>query len=106
MDCHDTVALGFRNEFLTEPTKIHLMTQVTAENLKSVQFGSTAWFNDQIVSNVLAKWGSQYHCHASNIIRCCRRNALKQIEEIRILRSYELSMSAVQQLIDACPRLR
>jgi len=61
---------------------------VTAENLKSVQFGSTAWFNDQIVSNVLAK------------------NALKQIEEIRILRSYELSMGAVQQLIEACPRLR
>ena len=36
---------------------------------------------------------------------CCR-NALKQIEEIRILRSYELSMGAVQQLIEACPRLR
>ena len=31
---------------------------MTAENLKSVQFGSTAWFNDQIVSNVLAKWDS------------------------------------------------
>ena len=35
-----------------------MKTQVTAENLKSVQFGSTAWFNDQIVSNVLAKWDS------------------------------------------------
>jgi hypothetical protein len=61
---------------------------VTAENLTSVQFGSTAWFNDQIVRNVLA------------------RSALQQVEEIRILRSYELSMAAVQALIQACPRLR
>lgn len=59
-----------------------------AENLKSVQFGSTAWFNDQIVTNVLS------------------RNALKKIEEIRILRSYELTMGAVQALLLACPRLK
>ena len=41
-----------------------------------------------------------------NIIHCFDRNALRQIEEIRILRSYELSMSAVQHLIEACPKLR
>jgi len=61
---------------------------VHAGNLKSVQFGSTAWFNDQIVSNVLS------------------RNGLKNIEEIRILRSYELSMTAVEALLGSCPRLR
>lgn len=61
---------------------------VAAELLASVQFGSTAWFNDQIVSNVLA------------------RGALKHVQEIRILRSYELSMAAVQQLIQHCPKLR
>ena len=31
---------------------------------------------------------------------------MRHIEEIRILRSYELSMNAVQQLIAACPKLR
>merc|ERR1712227_516219 len=37
---------------------------VTAENLKSVQFGSTAWFNDQIVSNVLASTSQEcYEAH-------------------------------------------
>ena len=34
------------------------------------------------------------------------RKALRHVEEIRILRSYELSMAAVHQLIAACPRLR
>ena len=28
---------------------------VQAKNLRNVQFGSTAWFNDQIVSSVLAR---------------------------------------------------
>ena len=81
---------------------------MTAENLKSVQFGSTAWFNDQIVSNVLAKWDSLniFVIHMAIYDHYSCRNALKQIEEIRILRSYELSMGAVQQLIEACPRLR
>jgi len=59
-----------------------------ALNLKMVQFGSSAWFNDDIVTNVLA------------------RNALRKVEEIRILRSYELSMSAVRALIACCPKLR
>ena len=31
---------------------------------------------------------------------------MKNIEEIRILRSYELTMTAVQALILACPRLK
>jgi len=61
---------------------------IHAVNLKSVQFGSTAWFNDEIVRNVLS------------------RNALKKVEEIRILRSYELSMQAVRLLIAECPNLR
>jgi len=61
---------------------------VTADLLTSVQFGSTAWFNDQIVEAVL------------------RRKALRHVEEIRILRSYELSMAAVHRLIAACPSLR
>ena len=34
------------------------------------------------------------------------RNALKSIEEIRILRSYELTMGAVRALLHACPRLK
>ena len=34
------------------------------------------------------------------------RNGLKNIEEIRILRSYELSMTAVEALLGSCPRLR
>jgi len=61
---------------------------IHAVNLKFVQFGSTAWFNDQIVQNVLS------------------RNALRKVEEIRILRSYELSMQAVRCLINECPNLR
>eukprot|EP00088_Acartia_fossae_P007358 TRINITY_DN13457_c0_g2_i2.p1 TRINITY_DN13457_c0_g2~~TRINITY_DN13457_c0_g2_i2.p1 ORF type:complete len:505 (+),score=59.58 TRINITY_DN13457_c0_g2_i2:37-1515(+) len=61
---------------------------INALNLKMVQFGSSAWFNDEIVSNVLA------------------RNALKKVEEIRILRSYELSMGAVRAMIASCPNLR
>jgi len=59
-----------------------------SKNLKSVQFGSTAWFNDEIVAKVL------------------KRNALKLVEEIRILRSYELTMSAVRSLIGHCPNLK
>lgn len=61
---------------------------IHAVNLKFVQFGSTAWFNDQIVQNVLS------------------RNALRKVEEIRILRSYELSMQAVRCLINECSNLR
>jgi len=61
---------------------------INAPNLKMVQFGSSAWFNDAIVANVLA------------------RNALKKVEEIRILRSYELSMTAVRSMITCCPNLR
>ena len=60
---------------------------VHAKNLKSVQFGSTAWFNDDTVTKVLAK------------------GALKFVEEIRILRSYELTMLAVSALLDTCPNL-
>jgi len=61
---------------------------INALNLKYIQFGSTAWFNDEIVRKVL------------------KRNALKKVEEIRILRSYELSMQAVRSLIAECPNLR
>jgi len=61
---------------------------VHAQNLKFVQFGTTAKFNDEIVRNVL------------------HRNALKKIEEIRILKSYELTMNAVRLLIAECPRLK
>merc|ERR1712083_1048048 len=57
------------------------------KKLKSVQFGSTAWFNDDTVSKVLAK------------------GALRQVEEIRILRSYELTMRAVSVLLEQCPNL-
>ena len=60
---------------------------VHAKNLKSVQFGSTAWFNDDTVAKVLSK------------------GALKKVEEIRILRSYELTMRAVNALLDHCPNL-
>ena len=60
---------------------------VHAKNLKSVQFGSTAWFNDDTVAKVLSK------------------GALKCVEEIRILRSYELTMRAVNALLDSCPNL-
>jgi len=60
---------------------------VHAKNLKSVQFGSTAWFNDDTVAKVLAK------------------GALRKVEEIRILRSYELTMCAVNALLDQCPNL-
>lgn len=60
---------------------------VHAKNLKSVQFGSTAWFNDDTVAKVLAK------------------GALKWVEEIRILRSYELTMRAVCALLEQCPNL-
>lgn len=60
---------------------------VHAKNLKSVQFGSTAWFNDDTVAKVLAK------------------GALRHVEEIRILRSYELTMRAVNSLLDQCPNL-
>jgi ribonuclease P/MRP protein subunit RPP40 len=60
---------------------------VNACNLKSVQFGSTAWFNDDTVAKVLTK------------------GALKHVEEIRILRSYELTMRAVNALLEACPKL-
>ena len=60
---------------------------VHAKNLKSVQFGSTAWFNDDTVTKVLAK------------------GALKFVEEIRILRSYELTMLAVSALLETCPNL-
>ena len=60
---------------------------VHAKNLKSVQFGSTAWFNDDTVTKVLGK------------------GALKFVEEIRILRSYELTMQAVSALLDTCPNL-
>jgi len=59
-----------------------------AKFLKSVQFGSTAWFNDQTVSAVLSKGG------------------LKFLTEIVILRSYELTMSSVYGLISACPWLK
>ena len=31
---------------------------------------------------------------------------MRNIEEIRILRSYELTMGAVQALLQACPRLK
>ena len=60
---------------------------VSANKLKRIQFGSTAWFNDITVMNIL------------------ERGALTQIEEIRILRSYELTMHAVNQLITECPNL-
>jgi len=60
---------------------------VHAKRLKSVQFGSTAWFNDDTVAKVLAK------------------GALRQVEEIRILRSYELTMRAVSVLLEQCPNL-
>ena len=60
---------------------------VHAKNLKSVQFGSTAWFNDDTVSKVLSK------------------GALRKVEEIRILRSYELTMRAVNALLEQCPNL-
>ena len=60
---------------------------VHARNLQSVQFGSTAWFNDDTVAKVLTK------------------GALKQVEEIRILRSYELTMRAVYSLLEYCPKL-
>jgi len=61
---------------------------VNADRLRRVQFGSTAWFNDATVASVLAK------------------GALKNVEEIRILRSYELTISSVLLLIDKCPKLR
>ncbi len=32
--------------------------------------------------------------------------ALAEVEEIRILRSYELTMRSVELLLDSCPRLR
>ena len=60
---------------------------VHAKILKSVQFGSTAWFNDDTVAKVLAK------------------GALREVEEIRILRSYELTMRAVSVLLEQCPNL-
>jgi len=60
---------------------------VHARKLKSVQFGSTAWFNDDTVAKVLSK------------------GALKMVEEIRILRSYELTMKAVNALLESCPNL-
>jgi len=61
---------------------------VNADRLARVQFGSTAWFNDATVANVLAK------------------GALRNVEEIRILRSYELTIRAVYLLIETCPKLR
>ena len=61
---------------------------VNAICLKRVQFGSTAWFNDATVANVIAK------------------GALKNVEEIRILRSYELTIRSVYLLIENCPKLR
>ena len=70
----------------TAPNVIEFLL-VSADKLKRIQFGSTAWFNDTTVTNILA------------------RGALKKIEEIRILRSYELTMRAVNQLIIECPNL-
>ena len=61
---------------------------VNADQLTRVQFGSTAWFNDATVANVLSK------------------GALRNVEEIRILRSYELTIRAVHMLMETCPRLR
>ena len=70
----------------TAPNVIEFLL-VSADKLKRIQFGSTAWFNDATVANVI------------------ERGALKEIEEIRILRSYELTMQAVDQLINECPNL-
>ena len=70
----------------TAPNVIEFLL-VSADKLKRIQFGSTAWFNDTTVTNIL------------------ERGALKHIEEIRILRSYELTMQAVNQLITECPHL-
>ena len=70
----------------TAPNVIEFLL-VLADNLKRIQFGSTAWFNDTTVTNIL------------------ERGALKHIAEIRILRSYELTMQAVNQLITECPNL-
>jgi len=61
---------------------------VNADQLKRVQFGSTAWFNDATVANVLSK------------------GALRNIEEIRILRSYELTIRSVDLLLETCPKLK
>ena len=71
----------------TAPNVIEFLL-VSADNLKRIQFGSTAWFNDTTVLNILG------------------HGALKQIEEIRILRSYELTIHAVNQLINECPKVR
>ena len=70
----------------TAPNVIEFLL-VSADNLRFIQFGSTAWFNDTTVVNIL------------------ERGALKRIEEIRILRSYELTMRAVNLLIEECPNL-
>ena len=70
----------------TAPNVIEFLL-VSADRLKCIQFGSTAWFNDTTVINIL------------------ERGALKKIEEIRILRSYELTMRAVNLLITECPNL-
>lgn len=68
------------------PTVIEFLL-THAKFVTSVQFGSTAWFNDDIVSSILVRGG------------------LKQLTEMVILRSYELSMSAVESLLRSCPRL-
>lgn len=71
----------------TAPNVIEFLL-TRARNLRSVQFGSTAWFSDSVVETVLARGG------------------LSRVEEIRILRSYELTWRAVELLLDGCPRLR
>ncbi len=60
-----------------------------AENLRSVQFGSTAWFDDATVAELMT-----------------RGRVLRNVEEIRILRSYELTMKSVELLLHWCPKLR
>ena len=61
---------------------------IHAAKLKSIQFGSTAWFNDDTVLSVT------------------NQNALKEVEEIKILRSYEITMKSVDLLLARCPNLR
>ena len=61
---------------------------IHADKLQTVRFGSTAWFNDKTIEKVIGKGG------------------LRQIQEIRILSSYEVTFKSVDMIFQHCPKLR
>ncbi len=71
----------------TAPNVIEFLLGL-GDGVRRVQFGSTAWFSDDVVARLVGA------------------GAMANVEEVRIFRSYELTMASVELLLKACPRLR